>query len=53
MTGFVGVADMVRWVTHHGVERLTAQMAEYIEADFRRWLSFDKTERVASHTAVS
>ena len=50
MTGFVGVADMVRWVTHHGVERLTAQMAEYIEADFRRWLSFDKTERVASHT---
>ncbi|WP_454294839.1 ornithine cyclodeaminase [Salana multivorans] len=50
MTGFVGVADMVRWVARHGAETLMTGMAEYIEADFRRWTSFDKTERVASHT---
>lgn len=50
MTGFVGVADMVRWISHHGPERLMTELAEYVEADFRRWTSFDKTERVASHT---
>ncbi|SJN37385.1 Ornithine cyclodeaminase [Microbacterium esteraromaticum] len=50
MTGFVGVADMVRWVARHGAETLMAGMADYIESDFRRWTSFDKTERVASHT---
>ena len=50
MTGFVGVADMVRWVAHHGAEHLMVQMAQYLEADFRRWESFEKTERLASHT---
>ena len=27
-----------------------AGMVEYLESDFRRWESFDKTPRVASHT---
>ncbi|MFD5215496.1 ornithine cyclodeaminase [Microbacterium sp. NPDC058345] len=50
MTGFVGVDDMVRWISRHGAERLMTAMTDCIEADFRRWTSFDKTERVASHT---
>lgn len=50
MTTFVGVADLVRWVSRRGPARIMAEMAETIEADFRRWESFDKTERIASHT---
>lgn len=50
MTGFVGVEDMVRWVSRNGAEQLMVDLADYIEADFRRWQSFDKTERMASHT---
>ncbi|WEG08686.1 ornithine cyclodeaminase [Microbacterium horticulturae] len=50
MTQFVGVADMVRWVHRHGPEALIVRLTEYVEADFRRWMSFDKTHRIASHT---
>lgn len=41
---------MLRWVAQTGVERIATEMADTIEADFRRWQSFDKTHRVASHT---
>ncbi|MGO2050803.1 MAG: ornithine cyclodeaminase [Microbacterium sp.] len=50
MTTFVGVSDLVRWVARAGAERIMAEMSQTIEADFRRWESFDKTERIASHT---
>ncbi len=50
MTVFVGVNDMVTWISRHGAEKIMAEMAETIEADFRRWESFDKSERVANHT---
>ncbi|MHC9045554.1 ornithine cyclodeaminase [Microbacterium saperdae] len=50
MTAFVGVADMVSWIAAHGAERIMAEMADTIESDFRRWESFDKSERVANHT---
>lgn len=50
MTEFVGVADLVRWISRTGAEQIMADMADTIEADFRRWPSFDKTERIASHT---
>ncbi len=50
MTAFVGVRDMVRWMTRHGPEALMGQLADVIEEDFRRWQSFDKVERLASHT---
>lgn len=50
MTGFVGVGDMVRWVSRNGAERLMTDMVEYIEADYLRWQSFDKVHRMASHT---
>lgn len=50
MTRFVDVGNMVRWAGKNGPERILAGLIEYIESDFRRWESFDKTPRVASHT---
>lgn len=49
---FVSVDHMMRLIHHIGVEEMMRGIAAYIEADFRRWESFDKTPRVASHSAV-
>ncbi|MFC6357032.1 ornithine cyclodeaminase [Luethyella okanaganae] len=50
MTRFVDVHNMVKWVADTGPERIMAGMVDYLESDFRRWETFDKTPRVASHT---
>ena len=50
MTAFVGVGNMVRWVRATGVERVLTGLVEYLEADFVRWQSFEKSPRVANHT---
>ncbi|MEU2351063.1 ornithine cyclodeaminase [Modestobacter sp. NPDC049651] len=50
MTEFVGVGNVVRWLAETGPERVVAAMSRYVEDDFRRWESFDKSPRVASHT---
>ncbi|MBB4041585.1 ornithine cyclodeaminase [Microvirga flocculans] len=47
---FVSVDHMMKLVLSIGVERFTRELADYIEADFRRWELFDKTPRVASHS---
>ncbi|MFB9151127.1 ornithine cyclodeaminase [Roseovarius ramblicola] len=47
---FVSVDHMMQLVHHIGIEEMLAGLAEYIEADFRRWNLFDKTPRVASHS---
>ncbi len=49
---FVSVDDMMKIVLHFGVESVLQGLAGYIEDDFRRWQSFDKTPRVASHSPV-
>lgn len=41
---------MVRWAAHTGPEHIIAGIIGYLEDDFRRWQSFDKTPRIASHT---
>ena len=48
---FISVDNMMRLVHHVGIERFLVELAEEIEADFRRWESFDKTPRIASHSA--
>jgi ornithine cyclodeaminase len=48
---FVSVDDMMRLVAETGVERFLAELAAYIEADFRRWPLFEKTPRLAAHSA--
>lgn len=47
---FVSVDNMMRLVLSIGVETFLAELAGYIEEDFRRWPTFDKTPRVASHS---
>jgi ornithine cyclodeaminase len=48
---FVSVDHMMKLVHHIGIEPMLRGLAEYIEADFRRWELFDKTPRIASHSA--
>lgn len=47
---FVSVENMMRLVHGIGIETALREMADMIEADFRRWELFDKTARVASHS---
>ncbi|UJQ94307.1 ornithine cyclodeaminase [Mariluticola halotolerans] len=47
---FVSVDHMMKIVLEIGVETFLAELADYIEADFRRWQLFDKTPRVPSHS---
>ncbi len=49
---FVSVDNMMRLIHHVGIKAMMADLATYIEADFRRWELFDKTPRVASHSDV-
>ncbi|WP_375000235.1 ornithine cyclodeaminase [Aeromicrobium sp. CTD01-1L150] len=51
MTDFVGVNDMARWTRDRGAGELIAGISREITADFLRWPTFDKTPRVAHHTA--
>jgi ornithine cyclodeaminase len=48
---FVSVEHMMKLAHHIGIEKMLRGLAEYIEEDFRRWDLFDKTPRVASHSA--
>jgi ornithine cyclodeaminase len=48
---FVSVDHMMKLVHAIGIERFLTELAGYIEEDFRRWELFDKTPRVASHSA--
>ncbi|WP_426240284.1 ornithine cyclodeaminase [Pararhizobium sp. DWP1-1-3] len=47
---FVSVENMMDLVVSTGIEHLLCQLSQYIEQDFRRWDSFDKISRVASHS---
>ncbi|MHB2167777.1 Rossmann-fold NAD(P)-binding domain-containing protein, partial [Alsobacter sp. R-9] len=47
---FVSVHNMMRLVNAVGIERSLAELAAFIEEDFRRWGSFHKTPRIASHS---
>ena len=48
---FVSVDHMLKLILAIGVEPFLVELAGYIEADFRRWEAFDKTARVAAHSA--
>ncbi|MGI1663456.1 ornithine cyclodeaminase [Palleronia sp. KMU-117] len=48
---FVSVDHMMQLVHRIGLEPMLVGLAHRIEADFLRWESFDKTPRVASHSA--
>jgi len=48
---FVSVDHMMKIILEIGVERFLVELAGFIETDFRRWESFDKKPRIASHSA--
>ncbi|WP_026621574.1 ornithine cyclodeaminase (plasmid) [Ensifer sp. WSM1721] len=47
---FVSVENMMDLVLSIGVETFLLELCTYVEEDFARWESFDKTPRVASHS---
>jgi ornithine cyclodeaminase len=47
---FVSVDHMMRLVHRIGLETMLRELAGAIEADFRRWESFDKTARIPAHS---
>ncbi|MEJ6394625.1 ornithine cyclodeaminase [Gymnodinialimonas sp. 2305UL16-5] len=50
MVPFVSVENMMKIVHAIGAPRMMADIASYIEEDFKRWELFDKTPRVATHS---
>ncbi|MEP2031167.1 MAG: ornithine cyclodeaminase [Paracoccaceae bacterium] len=48
---FVSVDHMMQLIHHIGLEKMLRDLGDYVEEDFRRWELFDKTPRVASHSA--
>lgn len=48
---FVSVDHMMQLIHHVGLSDMLRGLADYIAEDFKRWESFDKTPRVASHSA--
>jgi ornithine cyclodeaminase len=50
MTRYLDVTDLFRLIDAVGVPRMLEDIATEIEADFRRWSSFDKNARVAAHS---
>ena len=51
MINYIGVTDIQRLVHEIGPATFIARLAEQIELDYRRWGEFDKSARVASHSA--
>ena len=49
---YIGIENMVRFITDHGIETIIRELADYIEHDFKRWDEFDKSPRYASHSDV-
>ncbi len=49
-TQFLSVEDVAAIVARVGLASTLSRMADYIEADYRRWQDFDKCARVASHS---
>lgn len=51
MTTLLETQDIARIVARHGLPQVLRRLVDAIEHDFRRWGAFDKTPRVASHSA--
>jgi ornithine cyclodeaminase len=51
MTQFIGVNEMARLVRRTGPETFIEELAGYIREDFLRWEDFEKSARLASHSA--
>ena len=52
MTRFISVDALRRIVARTGVDQFLAGLATTMREDFRRWESFEKTSRIASHSDI-
>ena len=52
MVDFIGIQRIRELIEQRGLGRFIEELAAEIEADFRRWGSFEKSPRHASHSAV-
>lgn len=52
MTRFIDVPTMSRLVESIGVTQFIGELADTIQQDFIRWPDFDKSARVANHSAI-
>jgi ornithine cyclodeaminase len=52
MVDYIGIADIQRLVQHIGAGTFIERLAGEIEADYRRWATFEKSARLASHSDV-
>jgi ornithine cyclodeaminase len=52
MIDYIGVSDILRLVTRIGTGAFIERLANEIEHDYRRWSEFEKSARLASHSAV-
>lgn len=52
MVDFIGIERIQELVARRGVPRFLEELAREIEADFRRWDSFEKSPRHATHSSV-
>ena len=48
---FVSIENMMALVHRIGIDIFLRELADYLEADFKRWPKFDKTPRIAAHSA--
>ncbi len=51
MTRLLTTTDIARIVQHHGLASCFQQLTSYLADDYRRWQEFDKSARVANHSA--
>src|SRR6266481_6340854 len=52
MIDYIGVSDILRLVTRIGTGAFIERLANEIEHDYCRWSEFEKSARLASHSAV-
>lgn len=51
MVNYIGVSDIQRLVANLGIATFIERLAGEIENDYRRWGEFEKSARLASHSA--
>jgi ornithine cyclodeaminase len=47
---FISVSDMIQLLKRVGIENFISDLVIYLEQDFLRWQSFDKSPRFAAHS---
>jgi ornithine cyclodeaminase len=52
MVSYIGTTRLAELIARLGAARFIEELAAEIEADYRRWSEFEKSARLASHSAV-